>query len=100
MPYLKYGDWYIPDCEIAFPTESEAWEFNHKATRLRLCLIVMQSLINIKPISVIWASFNLQRENIYESNKEKIEKARNIRATQNGYVLWRRQIERWNANDI
>ena len=27
MPYLKYGDWYIPDCEIAFPTESEAWEY-------------------------------------------------------------------------
>lgn len=32
--------------------------------------------------------------------KRKIEKARNIRATQNGYVLWRRQIERWNENDI
>ena len=27
MPYMKYGDWYIPDCKIAFPTEAEAWEY-------------------------------------------------------------------------
>ena len=27
MPYLKYGDWYIPSCNIAFPTEAEAWEY-------------------------------------------------------------------------
>lgn len=27
MPYLKYGNWYIPHCNIAFPTESEAWEY-------------------------------------------------------------------------
>lgn len=26
MPYMMYGDWYVPDCEIAFPTEKEAWE--------------------------------------------------------------------------
>jgi hypothetical protein len=27
MPYMKYGDWYIPGCNIAFPTEQEAWEY-------------------------------------------------------------------------
>lgn len=27
MPYQKYGDWYIPECRIRFPTESEAWEY-------------------------------------------------------------------------
>lgn len=27
MPYMKYGDWYIPNCNIAFPTENEAWEY-------------------------------------------------------------------------
>lgn len=27
MPYLKYGDWYIPGCNIAFPTEQEALEY-------------------------------------------------------------------------
>jgi len=27
MPYFMYGDWYIPDCEIAFPTDTEAWEY-------------------------------------------------------------------------
>lgn len=27
MPYMKYGDWYIPNCNIAFPTEAEAWEW-------------------------------------------------------------------------
>lgn len=27
MPYMKYGDWYIPNCDISFPTEHEAWEY-------------------------------------------------------------------------
>lgn len=27
MPYFMYGDWYITDCEIAFPTDAEAWEY-------------------------------------------------------------------------
>lgn len=27
MPYFVFGDWYIPDCEIAFPTDAEAWEY-------------------------------------------------------------------------
>ena len=27
MPYFKYGDWYIPNCNIAFPTEQEAFEY-------------------------------------------------------------------------
>ena len=27
MPYLKYGDWYIPGCNIKFPTETEAIEY-------------------------------------------------------------------------
>ena len=27
MPYMKYGNWYIPMCDIAFPTEQEAWEY-------------------------------------------------------------------------
>lgn len=27
MPYMKYGNWYIPNCNIAFPTEAEAWEW-------------------------------------------------------------------------
>lgn len=27
MPYMKYGNWYIPGCNIAFTTEREAWEY-------------------------------------------------------------------------
>ena len=27
MPYMKYGDWYIPGCEIKFSTECEAMEY-------------------------------------------------------------------------
>ena len=27
IPYLKYGDWYIPGFSIKFPTEAEAWEY-------------------------------------------------------------------------
>ena len=27
MPYMKYGDWYLPNCPIRFPTESEALEY-------------------------------------------------------------------------
>ena len=27
MPYMKYGDWYIPGCNIKFPTEQEALEY-------------------------------------------------------------------------
>lgn len=27
MPYLKYGDWYVPGCDIKFPTENEAIEY-------------------------------------------------------------------------
>lgn len=27
MPYMKYKNWYLPNCEIAFPTEEEAWEY-------------------------------------------------------------------------
>lgn len=27
MPYMKYENWYIPNCNIAFPTEQEAWEY-------------------------------------------------------------------------
>lgn len=27
MPYMKYGDWYIPGCNIKFPTECEAMEY-------------------------------------------------------------------------
>jgi len=27
MPYMKYGDWYIPGCDIKFPTEQEAIEY-------------------------------------------------------------------------
>lgn len=27
MPYMKYGNWYIQGCSIAFPTEQEAWEY-------------------------------------------------------------------------
>lgn len=26
-PYRKYGDYYVPGCNIAFPTEQEAWEY-------------------------------------------------------------------------
>ena len=26
-PYLKYGDWYIPNYPIKFPTETEAWDY-------------------------------------------------------------------------
>lgn len=27
LPYLKYGDWHVPECEIKFPTEQEAMEY-------------------------------------------------------------------------
>ena len=30
MPYMKYGDWYIPGYEIKFPTEQEAMEYMNK----------------------------------------------------------------------
>ncbi len=26
MPYMMYGDWYVPGCDKAFPTDQEAWE--------------------------------------------------------------------------
>lgn len=27
MPYMKYGDWYLQDCDIKFPTDDEAIEY-------------------------------------------------------------------------
>ena len=27
MPYMKYRNWYLPGCDIVFPTEEEAWEY-------------------------------------------------------------------------
>ena len=27
MPYMKFKNWYVPNCDIAFPTEEEAWEY-------------------------------------------------------------------------
>ena len=27
MPFMMYGDWYVPNCDIAFPTEHEATEY-------------------------------------------------------------------------
>lgn len=27
MPYMKYGYWYVPRCNIAFVTEGEALEY-------------------------------------------------------------------------
>lgn len=27
MPYMKYGDWFIPGLDIKFPTEQEALEY-------------------------------------------------------------------------
>lgn len=27
MPYFKYDNWYIPNCNIRFPTDVEAWEY-------------------------------------------------------------------------
>lgn len=27
MPYMMYGVWYIPNCNIQFPTDTEAWEY-------------------------------------------------------------------------
>ena len=27
MPYMKYGNWYIPNCDIAFSSDAEAWEY-------------------------------------------------------------------------
>ena len=27
MPYMKFKNWYLPNCDIAFPTEEEAWEY-------------------------------------------------------------------------
>lgn len=27
MPYFKYDNWYLPNCDIAFPTEQEAFEY-------------------------------------------------------------------------
>ena len=26
-PYMKYDNWYVPGCNIAFPSDSEAWEY-------------------------------------------------------------------------
>ena len=33
IPYLKYGDWYIPGYNIKFPTENEAWEYINSLTQ-------------------------------------------------------------------
>lgn len=27
MPYMKYGNWYIPGCDIPFTTEEETLEY-------------------------------------------------------------------------
>lgn len=27
MPYMMYGNWYVPGCDIAFPSDTEAWEY-------------------------------------------------------------------------
>lgn len=27
MPYMKYGDWYVPGCNIKFMSDTEAWEY-------------------------------------------------------------------------
>ena len=27
MPFMMYGDWYLPNCPIRFPTETEALEY-------------------------------------------------------------------------
>ena len=27
MPFMMYGDWYLPNCNIRFPTEDEALEY-------------------------------------------------------------------------
>ena len=35
IPYLKYGDWYIPGFSIKFPTETEAWEYIDSLTQLQ-----------------------------------------------------------------
>ena len=24
---MKYGNWYLPNCNVQFPTEDEAWEY-------------------------------------------------------------------------
>lgn len=33
IPYIKYGDWYIPGYNIKFPTENEAWEYINSLTQ-------------------------------------------------------------------
>lgn len=38
-PYKMYGDFYVPGCPNAFPTEEEAWEYieeNYQHKRHRL----------------------------------------------------------------
>lgn len=27
LPYMKYGNWYLPNCDVQFPTETEAYEY-------------------------------------------------------------------------
>lgn len=35
MPYLKYGNWYIPNCNIQFPTEMDVTVWNIQ--KLKVC---------------------------------------------------------------
>ena len=32
MPYMKDGDWYVPGCEIKFPTEHQVIEYITECT--------------------------------------------------------------------
>lgn len=27
MPYMKYGNWYVPGCNIQFESDTEAWAY-------------------------------------------------------------------------
>lgn len=34
-PYKMYGDFYVPGCPNAFPTEEEAWEYIERIANTR-----------------------------------------------------------------
>lgn len=37
-PYMKYDNWYIPSCSIAFPTDIEAWEYLYEHSCMNMTI--------------------------------------------------------------
>ena len=45
MPYMKFRNWYVPNCDIAFPTEEEAWEYLAEMEQEQLQLLATNGML-------------------------------------------------------